>query len=263
VYFISNMVRIKFDMLGNFADVRSLNYEVVNLFTDPWKEVQSVLDEFTNLVRPEDNFVFFYMGHGGGSETDPAVDETLIPTLFGRIKDDDLAAWFLDSSRWDKWAGVNKLFILDSCHSDGFWNGEDSDLNGFNKIALLAAASELGLTYARPEDGQGYFSLALQDGLTKELFGYAQADIGKDGLTVQDLIDWLENYPVYQDGITGYLLDGWSDELMTGQWSFTASVSSDFEMIIPEPSTLSLLTIGGLGMLLTFRRRKKERGFSS
>lgn len=253
------LVKSRFEELYGFADARILNYKALGVLADPWRDIQGVLEEFNNAIRPGDTLIFFYSGHGGGSREDLGVDESLDVTWLDRITDDALSTWFLDSSRRDKWTGVNKLFILDSCYSGGFWNGEDLDLSELDKVALLTAASELGLASVRPEDGQGYFSVALEGGLEKELSGYARADIGKDGLTVEDLIDWLKDYPAYQNGITGYLKDGWSDELVTVQWGFTASVSPDFEMIIPEPTTLSLLAVG---WFLVFRRRKKERGYS-
>jgi hypothetical protein len=111
----------------------------------------------------------------------------------------------------------------------------------------------MGLAASNPDtDCQGYFSLALAEGLEK-VGRWARADAGKDGLSVQDLLDWLNSYPGYPSEITGYLKDGWSDELVTLQWGVTGTVSPDFDMVVPEPASLSLLALGGLVLL---RRRR-------
>ena len=246
-------IKAKFDALMGLTDTRMLNYAVLDILSNPWSDITGVLNEYTKVVKPGDNLIFFYSGHGSGSETDPSVDESLAPTLLARIVDDDLAGWFLDASRRDKWADVNKLFILDSCYSGGFWNGEDADLSALDRMALLAASSEMGLAASNPDaDCQGYFSLALAEGLEK-VGRWARADTGKDGLSVQDLLDWLNSYPGYPSEITGYLKDGWSDDLVTLQWGVTGTVSPDFDMVVPEPASLLLLALGGL-VLLRCRR---------
>ena len=195
---------------------------------------------------------------GGGSLTDGSVDESIHATIrenTGEVLDDELTAYFLDPTRRDTWRDVNKLFILDSCHAGGFWGGEDADLSSLEHVALLAAASELEPALSSKDDNdnrQGVYSLVLADGL-KKTGGFAAADTNKDGLTVQELAIFLADYPSYQNGITGFIRDGWPDDLVSIGWDPSLNLTDDFTMVVPEPATLSLLALGGLAML---RRRR-------
>lgn len=250
-----------FSHLVPFDGRTILEYDVTDLTKNPQTEIENALDGFD--VSPGDNVVFFYSGHGGGHETDGAVDESLYVTRradTGRVLDDELTAYFLDPTRRDSWRDVNKLFILDSCHSGGFWDGEDADLSSLDHVALLAAAQELKVALTSQwsfDNRRGRFSLALADAL-QETDGFAAADTNRDGLTVQELMSFLVGYPNYQNGITGYIKDGWGEDPVTIAWEPCLNSTDDFEMIIiPEPATLAFLALGGLAVVR--RRTKRSR----
>ena len=248
-------VYAKFNQLVTFSDVKLLNYSVADTSSTPIGAIKAALDAYTNVLQPGDSLIFFYSGHGGGSTTNPAVNESLYVTktaISGEFVDDDLTAWFLDGSRKDKWAGVNKMFILDSCFSGGFWNGENQDLNSLPKVALLAATGELQYAQAdQDHNGEGFFSMALEDGLLK-VGNWAKADVNKNGLTAEELRLWLENYVLPVNAV-GYVKQDWPDDLVPVEWQVVGAMSGDFEMVVPEPATLSLLAAGGL---LALRRRR-------
>lgn len=250
-------VYVEFSQLVTFSDVKFFYYNVANTSSKPTEAITAALDAYTNRLQPGDNLIFFYSGHGGGSTTDPAAEESLYVTktaISGQFVDDDLTAWFLDGSRKDKWAGINKMFVLDSCFSGGFWNGENQDLNSLQKVALLAAAGELQYAEADPDhNGEGFFSRALEDGLSK-VGNWAKSDVNKDGLiTAEELKLWLENYALPVNAV-GYIKQDWPDDLVPVEWQVVGSMSGDFDMVVPEPATLSLLALGGLAVLLRKRR---------
>lgn len=248
----------KFNTLSPFTDRDVLLYDLNDASATPDADVFALLDTYTSLVKPGDDFVFFYSGHGSGSKTDLSIPESAYITErtgSGQISDWELAAWFLDPERADKWAAVNKLFIMDSCHSGGFWDGTAegaSNLSGLDHVALLAASGELELALANPlQDWEGFFSSALEDALTK-VSGFAKADVDKNGLTVDELKAYLETYAI-GPGAEGYIKGDWSYDLQPVGWSIYSAQSSDFSMSIPEPASLGLFAVG----VLTLIRRKR------
>ena len=254
----ADAVYAAFSQLVSFDDYTILKYDVTDVTGAPQAAIENALNSLSGKVSPGDNLIFFYAGHGGGSLTDGSVDESIHATIrenTGEVLDDELTAYFLDPTRRDTWRDVNKLFILDSCHAGGFWGGEDADLSSLEHVALLAAASELEPALSSKDDNdnrQGVYSLVLADGL-KKTGGFAAADTNKDGLTVQELAIFLADYPSYQNGITGFIRDGWPDDLVSIGWDPSLNLTDDFTMVVPEPATLSLLALGGLAML---RRRR-------
>ena len=235
------------------------------------------LEQYTDQVEAGDNFVFFYHGHGRGNSADPLAHETLAvqldqpDELFDpdrEIVDEDLADWFNDPIRKSKWDDVNKLFILDTCFAGGFWAGADGlGLSALPNVALLAASkeSEAGSlnvveSVAPGHSGEGYFTAALQDALIV-VNGFPQADVGRDGLTVQDLSDFLASrYPatLFPNGLEGYINGPiFPDEPVTAPFSVELFQSPgfvfNFGTPVPEPS--GLLSLGIATGLLMRRRR--------
>jgi hypothetical protein len=231
------------------------------------------LQSYESLIKAGDTFIFFYSGHGGGGT---GVDEWLAMNRDQpgpsddkerKITDDDLASWFLGEElvggrrRRDIWANVNKLFILDACHAGGFVGGSDDfvgeeDLMGLSHTAILAACDEDDDTYAG-EDGRGILTVAVEEALIL-VNGYAQADSNRDGLTFDELAEYLKQY-VY--GVTYFdgriKMDPAGDDLepVRASLSLFSWKSDDFDGVIPEPATLSLLVLGGLALLGRSRAR--------
>lgn len=237
------------------------------------------LASYEDKVAAGDTFVFFYAGHGGGGlgqnewlaiNRDQAGDSDDQERM---ITDDELASWFLSEDmigarkRKDIWAEVNKLFILDACNSGGFGTSDDGvwvgggvvwedDLMGLSHAAILAACAEDKDAYSR-WDGRGEFTLAVEKALTL-VSGYARADSDKNGLTFDELDAYLAAYVAdNSEGFDGYIrLDPAGDDLQAvpGTLSLYSWVSADYDGVIPEPATFSLLALGGLAVLRRHRR---------
>lgn len=243
-----------------------LGYDGPSLTATPKADIFATLESYTNQVKPNDNFIFFYSGHGSGdlARTDLSLDEGMAITSeppIGHISDDEFTAWFSDPVRKAKWDGVNKLILLDSCFAGGFWQSEDADLSSIPKTALLAGSGELAYAGAKTSllnYGEGFFSLALQDAL-KLQNGFPAADVGRDGLSFDDLRTYLLVYPDFSDGYTGFIKEFPQDpEFMA--WNIQGFQSSDFEfsLAVPEPSLLASVAVLLLAMgQLRMRARRK------
>ncbi|QDU59116.1 caspase family protein [Aeoliella mucimassa] len=121
------------------------------------EQVFARLDNVKQYLQPGDNFVFYYSGHGvqrTGTSSEPNGDEALVLSRNALLSDDALTEYF---TRDPIWAQVDKVFMLDACHSGGFWtsredaialNGHEdgstgpTDLATLPRTALLAAAPE-------------------------------------------------------------------------------------------------------------------------
>lgn len=190
--------------------------------TDPF--IDSWVNDFKSKVKPGDQFLFYYQGHGGvGTRPESmgethrtggfynttypyyhpyAADEAL---LFGTratggdhpiaiVKDDNLTQLFSAG----EWTNVTKTFILDSCFSGGFVGGNDIDNQGD-----LDRLSNITVIYSSAEDeytlGSDYNETVLTDYILKEGLSDKLADRNHDGIiTVEELRSWVDNYSGYQ-----------------------------------------------------------------
>jgi hypothetical protein len=102
--------------------------------------------------------------------------------------------------------------------------------------------------------------MALEDALSITN-GYAVADTDRNGLTYDELTNYLNNYPHYQNGFRGYIKDGWSDELVDMEWGVAGYASDDFVLDfgapVPEPGTIVAIAMGMVGMAGVLRRRMR------
>src|SRR5208283_1873667 len=60
----------------------------------------------------------FELARGNQSLVMTDVETTNDNDTAGELSDDEFSSWFRGNSNW---VGVNKLFIIDSCYSGGFW----------------------------------------------------------------------------------------------------------------------------------------------
>ena len=140
--------------------------------------IEQTLNDIKLNVTPGDKFIFYFCGHGG-FETYAGGDETAIlfslfpPTFWNEhdefietstianLSDDTLSSWF-DDPAWDN---VNKLIMLDACHSGGFSGdnnpGDEGDLEKLSKIGLLASCPEAGVSFFNPFTGMGIWTERL------------------------------------------------------------------------------------------------------
>lgn len=166
----------------------------------PGENKKKIIDEIAKIestLNKDDMFVFFIHSHGGfgreqGDEAPVATfcDSVTASEIVGdigercpvietgdenwaissgannrqhRMTDDEFSALF----KTPKWNQVDKLFIIESCFSGGFWgnpevNKEDSgDLSQLPRTALIAASQEGSLAYRTPLVGGGYLTAAI------------------------------------------------------------------------------------------------------
>ena len=223
--------------------------------------VSAAIQIIEEQILPGDIFVFSYSGHGwGGIGKDDGLGLSEGPFGDPDISDKSLPSWFQSEA----WAEVNKLFIVDSCHSGGLgrsidWDGQwQDDLSGLPRSALLAACGEDEVAVSDFFfECRGYLSQYVEGALTL-VNGYATADTNRNGLTFDELVAFVQGEVAASSGYTGYLKDGGGGEdpnIITVEPSLYAWRSDDFDLHIPEPTTLSILTLGGLTILRKRRRR--------
>lgn len=202
-----------------------------------------VLAQIGAMLAPGDTdfFFFAYTGHGATGRLDGQL-ESVPPAL----NDDD--EWLCTPSvgaSYDQWLsdddltlalepylfGCKFLVALDSCHSGGFWNGNDQGgLEGdlewlLPDCALYASCAEDEIS---PLDSPMWW--ALRNGCQG---GAADVFPADDIITVGEWYDFADPHAP--------LSEFWGNMVDTPVFA------------IPEPSALSLLALGGLTLL---RRRK-------
>jgi hypothetical protein len=138
-------------------------------------------------VGPEDEFVFFFSGHGGQSppsDDSPEIDrrdEFFCPADTdqpgGDVTDDELARW-LDALR----ASVSMVF-LDSCNAGGF---RDDLASVRGRVGLFASEEDLeSFTYEEQKSG-GILSHVLVNGFK------GRADLNGDGrISAGEITDYV------------------------------------------------------------------------
>lgn len=289
----ANGIASKLEAFESCEETTTLYFDYTETEGNSEGLVFSALAALEDTIADNDILVFFYSGHGSGGE---GLDETLAMNRHREgdcssvndersITDDELTDWFTSDvelvdrrMRRDIWANVNKLFILDSCNSGGFANGidadgaggvrSDMDLEGLNKAAILAACEEIQNTGTNFW-GRGEFTLAVERALAISE-GYAAADAERDGLSFQDLKDFLQQeweklVAASPRGYDGYIKrDPAGDDLVLEHFlpTYFAWSSDDFDMnlkasAIPEPTTVALVALAmtGLGSYVRKRRR--------
>jgi len=222
------------------------------------QQIEEALDEMR--VRSGDTIAFYFAGHGGHMYGEPndvderpingnVQDESAMVTQEWELSDDYLTGLFNTS----KWNGVKKVFMLDSCFSGGFENGQDSrsfgDLDQLDDYCLLAAATEEGFTFYNDISGQGYWTtMVLAPWILAGFETFSSFDIW-----MNEMRDELEST------LGGMMLPISSEtypepgSLMEFSYDPYASASPDFmrdePLFVPEPATLLLLAVGGLTLL--------------
>ena len=180
------------------------------------------------------------------------------------ITDDEMRDLFVDPV----WNQVNKLFLIDSCYSGGFIgntaSGDSGDLTNLPRSAVVAACPEWDVASSHWDETIGAYVGNFGTAVEKAL------DALKDREAVDffDLVTQIGEEGKVFEGSNGRILDdledSWGMEL-AATFELSSSASADFDLTLgtPEPSTLVLLTIGGLYLGWRSRRRELPRALTS
>jgi hypothetical protein len=241
-------------------------------------------------VHPGDTFIFYINAHAnpnGPPWSSPSTNINGVTNLSlgssvtnkGETID---AATFAGLFSGAKWNDVNKLFVMDTCSSMGFWEGSDPAelyLSGLPKSAIIAAC---------PEGQESAWHSPFPDGYSGGDLGHAFVeainDLNTTGGTFnvtqlesltyfeeqQDDAYWqsegLPDSDNYQYDANGFAEGGSAG--VYGQPlpnllpdSVTGGATSDFQLglmgIVPEPASITMV-VGILGFALARRRRRVD-----
>lgn len=153
---------------------------------------KSLIDDLNDIkskLQKGDNFIFYFNGHGGFPMS-PGGDETPIVISAGSfwsvpiintqdeyldLQDGPFSNDFSDNDLTDclndpKWDFVNKLILIDACHSGGFWGDEynvtdSGDLEELPRSALLASSPEWGASSFYLDTGRSIWTISLESAI--------------------------------------------------------------------------------------------------
>ncbi len=242
-------------------------------------DIFNAIKDVSSGMNDDDVFLLYISGHGGdnffpnggettlsaGDEVIQIGDYTSSENLNDLLFDDELSAML----SYGGVVGKEKLVILDSCHSGGFWGdgGEDpllgKDLSQVPNTTLLAAATENTTGHYNPYTGRSSFSLSIEEALSTGMDGFAEADANGDGeVTAAELGQYVIDDRYFTDtpivGVTGLAIDDvgrtisaneqtWAPQYFTNSES-EIYLSSTPRNSVPTPSTFGLLIFGLLSL---------------
>jgi T5SS/PEP-CTERM-associated repeat protein len=248
--------------------------------------IARAIDNAAAAVRPGDTFVLFVSSHGGFDEAlgadhgeTPIRRQTLDGDVstFGDFTTTQTELWvsgrpgedqmipaseirmMFDDTRWE---GVNKLFVMDTCYSGGFWSDPEGDplvsyLSSLDHAAIIAAAPNHLFAYAM-NDGKGFLATAFADSIL---------DLKSTENDLFSLVDSIhaEQNTLFRSGdpvlIKDFSRNGWGTPIFVdGLNPLFAAATADFSFglvgsdAIPEPGSLAIIVLLTSGLL--HRRRR-------
>lgn len=244
-------------------------------------EIKAELDSIRARLAPDDSFVLYVGSHGYIVDDNEGEKSVLLSDTAGwgvslnnrsderlsltnnplgvehDLSDDTLTAWMLATIGYEEtsaWNGVDKLFMIDACHSGGFEGDhteDDGDLDKLERYALMASCPEWMTTLYLSSSGDLVWTKLLVEAIEagRDLSAAIEylSQLSTDDVLGQFEEDDLD-LALFEKGLRP---DG---DLTYFSWEPQFTKSSDFQGVpnVPEPATLGLLSIGGLAMI---RRR--------
>lgn len=282
------------------ASVQTLILQASNRFNNK-RILTDTITQFRDRLDPGDKFIFFFSSHGyaddPGEETqvdrqnDPqnflsrvpsTGDDAIMLTEGGTteinpltdfIDDDELRSLFVDPV----WAGVGKLFIIDTCFAGGLWGstsgGDSGDLATLSDTALIAASREPDFSYASP-GGDGFLAMAL-GGTPGGAQGAVRQMANQNPKTFSGLFELVRaQEPILRNEFetefgefVGFIKDFNSFSELRSKWGIEVPASfdpvafstSDYDpTLVPEPGFL-LSLVSGVALIASLARRRDSQ----
>jgi len=207
------------------------------------------IDVINSAIMPGDTFIFYFASHGGyyldGDETpvqaqydannllarqETTGDEYLLlcrPDAPQNMTDDDFSLMFADET----WEQVDKLFVVDTSFSGGFFGaqtyGDSGDLAGLSKAALIAAAAE------------GNFGPSMYDSASEyyiNVLGIAMAD-ALEVLKDESKISFEQLFQ--QINVNGSVFNGTDGRVLGLADNWTVDTTVVFEPVLSQTEDFS------------------------
>jgi len=159
---------------------QNIHYSLVTDREATKTNIVNKVNELSNTIKPQDNFILFVAGHGVLLQNQYYM---LTHDYNGQVSDTNMISSNEIVEMSKKIKSLNQLFIFDTCHAGGV----DTIVSGLYDARMSVLAKKMGLhIYASANDkqvamdgykGNGLFTYTLLDGLNNN----KEADKNKDG----------------------------------------------------------------------------------
>ena len=271
--------------LNNFNGWNNSSTSHYTLLKNPTEQqIVMAIENVKNSIRPQDEFLFYYSGHGSNGLSDMQIEPTVLrqdgvltnqdESLYSGLRqesflcDDTLEGLFSDA----KWNDVEKSFIFDCCLASGFWgSGAPGNSGQFSDIFDLASLENIRFLGACAESE---FTTGIIQDLNDYLFLENMANSNSGTSEDLNYKRWFEYVAInhVRHQVEVYIKDPNYDELFTFDSSPTyfSNILADQSWAtpngpvispdrganpVPEPATMLLFGPVLAGLLFSNRKR--------